>query len=132
MLVHTSIPFLRVAVISASVALSQVQIRATTYDAVVKGRTCTKGKVEAGQQDCEYVVGKGLRFSIAGVGAPDAGIVFSKSDIEGDYYAVYGLQTGCVAVWPGKANNATPLDLAFVSPRSGNVYRDWKTCSMVK
>jgi hypothetical protein len=119
--------------LSLSVTSPPLQPRLTTYDAVVSGKACNNGKVEAGQWDCDYHVGKSLRFTIAGVGTPDAGIVFNKSDIDGDYYAAFGTQHGCIIVWPGgttnKANPQGVMDNAFVSPRNGNVYRDWRTCA---
>lgn len=108
----------------------------STYDQVAKGKACNNGKVEAGQWDCDYRVGKSLRFSIAGVGTRDPAIVFAKSDIEGDYYGAFGVAHGCVIVWPGGVTNeAHPegmMDIAFVSPRNGNVYHDWRACAGAK
>ena len=106
----------------------------STFDVVTRGKSCTTNKADRGQLECTYRVGKNLRFSIAGVGTTDAGIVFEKSDIDGDFYGVYGLQHGCVAVWPGSASITRrdrprkAIDLAFVSPKNGNVYHDWPAC----
>lgn len=103
-----------------------------TYEVVQRARVCTPNPVDPKQLDCEYRVGKSLRFGIAGVGLADAGIVFSKSDIDGDFYAAFGLEHRCVIVWPGattsKVSPGRALDAAFVSPVDGKVYRDWRSC----
>ncbi len=105
----------------------------STFDAVTAGRSCSQSTAEPGTMECQYRVGTSLQFTIAGVGLPDAGIAFDKSDRDGDYYAGFGLQHQCVIVWPGKATtDATPArvsDLAFVSPSDGKVYRDWAACA---
>lgn len=104
----------------------------STYDVVKQGMTCKQSTVDPTQRDCEYRVGNSLRFGIAGVGMLDAGIVFEKSDIDGDYYAAYGVAHGCVVVWPGGATMKTApgraFDAAFVSPATGEVYTNWATC----
>ena len=115
------------AVLSVQSSTSQ---RSSTFDVVEKARACSRSTIDPEQTDCEYRVGKALRFSIAGVGAVDAGIVFAKSDIDGDYYAAFGLQHRCVIVWPGAAAVSSKVaDLAFVSPVNGRVYRDWSSCA---
>jgi hypothetical protein len=119
------------ALVSAGSASSTTQ-SSTTYDMVRKARVCTRSGIDRQQLDCEFRVGKSLRFGIAGVGLADAGIVFSKSDIDGDYYAAFGLEHHCVIVWPGAATNkqspGRSLDVAFVSPFDGKVYRNWQSC----
>jgi hypothetical protein len=107
-----------------------------TYEMVQRSRVCTSNPVDSKQLDCEFRVGKSLRFGIAGVGLADAGIVFSKSDIDGDFYAAFGLEHRCVIVWPGattsKQSPGRSLDAAFVSPVDGKVYRDWRSCLAAK
>jgi hypothetical protein len=97
---------------------------------------CTQSSVDRQQLDCEFRVGKSLRFGIAGVGLADAGIAFTKSDIDGDYYAAFGLEHHCVIVWPGsvtaKQSVGRAFDAAFVSPVDGKVYRDWRSCLAAK
>lgn len=97
-----------------------------TYDAVVSGMTCKQQS--SGQLDCDYRVGKSLRFTIAGVGQDDTAITFFKVDFDGDYFATVGVQHGCVIVKPAKPTLTSGLHFAFVSPRDGKVYRDWPTC----
>lgn len=108
----------------------------STYDTVQRARVCTQNSVDRQQLDCEFRVGKSLRFGIAGVGLADAGIVFAKSDIDGDYYGAFGLEHHCVIVWPGpvtaKQSVGRAFDAAFVSPVDGKVYRDWRSCLAAK
>jgi hypothetical protein len=99
----------------------------STYDAVVAGMSCKQQS--SGQLDCDFRVGKSLRFTIAGVGLDDAAITFFKVDFDGDYFATVGVQHGCVVIKPAKPTRGSGLHYAFVSPRDGKVYRDWPTCS---
>jgi hypothetical protein len=99
----------------------------TTYELVLKGKSCTEQKSQ--QVDCNYKIGTHFWLSIAAVGSSDAGITFMKSDFNGKYYATVGVAHGCVVVKTGVANTTShPLDLAFVSPRNGKVYQDWQSC----
>ena len=86
------------------------------------------------QRDCQYRIGS-LRFTIAGVGTEDAAVSADKSDADRDYYFAFGIAHGCVIVQRGKGSSQprTAADYraalyAFVSPRTGLVYDDWKTC----
>jgi len=107
----------------------------STYNLTLAGKKC---KVWGSEQtiSCKYTVGTGLRFSIDGVGKPDTGITFMKSSFDGDFYATYGMQHGCIIVKRGKkARSNTALsgpgsisDYAFVSPKNGKVYRGWQEC----
>lgn len=110
-----------------SFAAQQPQFK--TYDDVVRGMTCKQNSV--GDMECEYRVGRSLHFIIAGVGEEDAGISFHSSSFEGDYYASFGILHGCVIVKPGKTQNRI-FDMAFVSPRTGKVFRDWESCGAAK
>lgn len=103
----------------------QTQARNPTYDAVLEGMSCKQR--QTGEMDCEYKVGKSLRFLIAGVGQPDVAISFFKADVEGDYYASFAVLHGCVVVRPTKQTADTTM-FAFVSPRDGKTYRNWPTC----
>jgi hypothetical protein len=89
--------------------------------------------------DCEYKVGVGLHFVIAGVGQADAGVTFYKVDWDSDYYATFGLLHGCVIVKPGKRildhlqpGDPSGFSMAFVSPQNGKVYSDWQSCLDVR
>jgi hypothetical protein len=99
----------------------------STYDVVVSGMRCAQQS--SGQLDCEFHVGRSLRFVIAGVGQNDAAITFFKVDFDGDFYASVGLLHGCVIVKPARPDPAQGLPtFAFVSPKNGRVYRDWQSC----
>jgi hypothetical protein len=97
------------------------------FPAVIAGTAC---KTDANKfQTCEYRAGKSLDVVISGVGTPAAGVVFLKSDLEGDYYAGFGTQHGCIFVKPGKASGITdPADVVFISPRNGRIYQNWHAC----
>ncbi|MDO8595313.1 MAG: hypothetical protein Q7R45_01695, partial [Sulfuricaulis sp.] len=103
------------------------------YEDTMAGKVC---KEDSSLQTlhCEYKVGKSLVFSIDGIGTPNTGVAFVKSDYDGDYYATFGVGHGCVVIKHGKASpqaKASPmflLDFAFVSPQTGKVYKDWGSC----
>jgi hypothetical protein len=98
-----------------------------TYDAVVKGMSCRQR--QSGEMDCEYQVGKSLRFMIAGVSQPDAAVMFYKVDGDDEYTAGVIALHGCVVIKPAKATGADSVSrFAFVSPRDGKAYRDWQSC----
>jgi hypothetical protein len=111
---------------------------ATTFDAVVAGTKCQTNSV--GWMECDYRVGKSLQFEIAGVGHEAATILFHKADLDGDYSAKVSVLHGCVIVERNievtakelekvrKAHESFVADLAFVSPHTGKVYRDWADC----
>jgi len=101
------------------------QVHELTFDAVVSGMTCTMEQSQ--QMNCEYRIGKSLWINIAGVGQSDAGVSFLKSDFDGDYYGTFGLKHSCVTVWPGKKARGF-RGFAFISPRTGKVYRSWPEC----
>jgi hypothetical protein len=99
----------------------------TTYDDVVAGKRCSQNPI--GDLECNYRVGRSLHFAIVAPGRPDGSIYFYAASFEGDYFAVIGMSHGCVVVRPGQgASEARRLDLAFVSPRNGKVYRTWQDC----
>lgn len=104
---------------------AQNQARNPTYDAVLEGMSCKQR--QTGEMDCEYKVGRTLRFLIAGIGQPDVAITFFKADVDGDYYASFAVLHGCVVVKPTKLSADTTM-FAFVSPRDGKTYRNWPTC----
>lgn len=105
----------------------------STYEVVVAGMRCEQSGT--GSMECMYSVGRDLRFRIAGVGETEAGIYFERSLKDGDFYASFGVQHGCVTIWPGHGDRRGPrdlsaaqVDLAFVSPQNGKVYRGWQDC----
>jgi hypothetical protein len=97
----------------------------SAYDATVSGKSCAEQTNQ--QTDCEYRVGRNLYFTITGVGQSYVGVTFLKVDFDGDYFASLGLLHGCVIVKPGRALPKV-LDMAFVSPKNGNVYKTWQEC----
>lgn len=116
--------------VAAAVAIplelgAQSPPRNTTYDAVLDGMSCKQQ--QSGQMDCEYKVGRSLRFVIAGIGQPDVAITFYKADADGDYYASFAVLHGCVVVKPTRLSADTTM-FAFVSPRDGKTYRNWPSC----
>lgn len=106
----------------------------STYDTVLSGKTC--GPSGTQEIRCTYRVGKDLHFTVDGIGGLWTEITFIKSSYEGDFYATYGLGHGCVVVKRGKSNWENPgcggpgsaFDYAFVSSKTGEVYRDWQDC----
>ena len=97
-----------------------------TYENVIKGKSCK----ESGQRlDCIYRVGRDLYIAIAGIGMPDTGINFYASSLEGDYYASVGVMHGCILVTPGKSSGSSEDEgYAFISPKNGKVYKNWRSC----
>ena len=79
--------------------------------------------------NCEYRVGKSLRFSIAGVGQRDVVINFLKVDADEEYVASVAPLHGCVVVRPTDAKADSTTNLAFVSPQDGRIYHNWNTCA---
>jgi len=99
----------------------------SAFDATARGTECRA--TSGGSLHCIYRVGKDLEFSITAIGAPDSGVSFLRSNIKGDFYARFGIVHGCIIVTFG--DGASPKaagDYAFVSPRTGRVYRSWQEC----
>jgi hypothetical protein len=85
------------------------------------GRLCERAQ-------CVFVVGRSLRFTLTGVGRPDGGVVFERSDSDGDFYASFGLSHGCIIVHNGAARPPILTEVAFVQPRTGKVFSTWIDC----
>jgi hypothetical protein len=113
-----------IAVVILSFYFSQCALAygSSTFDTVVAGKKCQEDKNQ--MLSCSYRVGKSLFLEVAGIGTPDTGIAFLKSDYDGDFYAVYGLQHGCIIIHSTK----NIFDMAFVSPKNGKIYRTWQEC----
>lgn len=99
--------------------VSKMAISSSTYDDAISGKKCQESNNQ--NLSCSYKVGKTLYIQIAGIGSPDAGIVFLKSDFDGDYYGKYGVMHGCVIV----SSASDLLNVAFISPKNGKVYHSW-------
>ena len=98
-----------------------------TYEDVIKEKSCN----ESGSRrlDCTCRVGRDLYITIAGIGMPDTGINFYDSSLEGDYYASVGVLYGCIIVTPDKLSEGKEDGgYAFISPKNGKVYKDWRSC----
>lgn len=106
----------------------------STYELVLKGKRCQERENQ--MLDCDYRIGKTLHISIAGIGLPDTSVTFMKSDYDGDFYATMGVLHGCVIVKRGPKDSppnvldgpGSLFDFAFISPRSGKVYKGWQEC----
>lgn len=109
-------------IILSAFLLSSALASESTYDALVAGKTCQEGKNQS--LSCSYKAGRSLLIEIAGIGSPDSGVAFLKSDYQGDYYAKYGVLHGCMIV-----NSTKDLgSFAFISPRNGKIYKTWQDC----
>lgn len=115
----------------------------STYDLVIQGSRCAQSTVpyqSSAQLECSYKVGTGLRFTIAGVGQDDAAITVDHADgLDSDFYFTFGIMHGCVIVKRGFLKQPPELrgglpgfDMAFVSPRTGRVYKTWEECGQVR
>ena len=99
-----------------------------TYEITIKSKKCQEGASQL--LACDYKIGKSLHISINGIGAPDTGISFMKSDFYGDFYGTYGIGHSCIIVSSGNNNGKgkSYYDYAFISPKNGKVYKDWTEC----
>ncbi len=114
-----------------TIVCAAVHAASTTYDEAIDGKSCKETSSQF--LSCEYKIGEDLHISIDGIGQPDTGITFMKSDSEGDFYATYGILHGCIIVKRGpesinENNPGSMLDYAFISPLNGKVYKDWGNC----
>lgn len=104
------------------ISFSSMTTAASTFDLVLSGKECSSWN---NQINCTYTIDDDFKFEIAGVGDDYASVVFSKSDINNNYYGKFGLKHGCVIVVNAKDLSA---GFAFVNPTNGKVYRDWQSC----
>lgn len=129
---------LRTTIGLAALLMSSGVAASDTYDDVVAGTKCSQSQPayqRSSQMDCEFKVGRSLYFEVAGVGQPDVAFTVYKADIDGDYYASFPLSGkvhDCAIIKPGRkavrANIVPSLDVAFVSGRTGRVFRTWEEC----
>jgi hypothetical protein len=106
------------------------------YDALLEGMACRQQK--SGRMDCEFRVGSATRFVVAGVGQEDVTVSFVQADSAGEFVAGIVPLHGCIVVKPSNTGEATRLaripvadsvtTFAFVSPKTGKVYRTWASC----
>lgn len=123
-----SIKCLQVICVIAIFSAGQLYAEPSTYELTVKGKTCQESFAQS--IECDYKIGNSLHISIAGIGRPDTGVTFMRSDFYGEFYASFGVVHGCVIVKPGKRSHALG-DLptfALISPNNGKVYRAWEEC----
>ena len=121
--------------LATSLVVIAGKIRAqTVFEATTRGAKCSQNS--AGARLCTYVVGQGLEISITGVGQSDAGVSFLRSDHKSDFWARMGMLHRCVIVVAGerapKEFMTVNGDFAFVSPRTGLVYRLWQECEKAR
>ena len=100
------------------------------YLKTLAGKTCSESKNQ--KIECTYTVGNDLKFIIGPIGDDYNSVTFLRSSFDGDYYASFGMLHGCIMVKPGKKTIESDEyifgQFAFVSPKNGNVYRDWTEC----
>ena len=100
----------------------------TVYEMTLIGKSC---KEQSSQQlSCQYRIGNDLHITLDGIGAPDAGVTFMKSDFDGDFYATYGVGHGCIIVKSGFSKGGGRLykGYSFISPKNGKIYEGWREC----
>ena len=101
----------------------------STFQATKEGASCGPQWPNKYVTECEYRVGRALRFSIVGVGGTSPRVRFLKADSGSDYFASYSTGDGCVVVERGEQGKTLlSFDKAFVSPRDGRVYRSRLEC----
>lgn len=106
---------------------SVVHAEPTALELVLSEKRCED--VATQSLRCEYKIGKTLHISINGIGQPDTGVTFMKSDFDGDFYATFGVLHGCIIVKRGsRGGSSNALDWAFISPRNGKAYGKWQDC----
>ena len=120
---------------TSSCLATEVTAAQSVFELAVKGASCKQNA--QGNLLCKYQVGKDLEFSITAVGEADSGISFLRSNVDGDYFARFGVVHGCIIVAQGKATatataTSARSEYAFVSPKNGRVYRTWQECQGAK
>lgn len=117
-----------------SYGLAGSTLQKTTYEVVLEGKSCRA--VSTQSIECRYTAGKDLQFTIARVRETEASLSLLHSDRQGDFYADVGVYAGCIRVTRGAASDANAFtivqegatDVAFVSIRTGTVYRNAEDC----
>lgn len=106
---------------------------ASTFDIVNESAECDQvDRSEASQ--CDYRAGRSLHISIESVGDDNATVTFMRAKFDSAFYASFGVHHGCVIVKRNLAVSDGPkyrnplLDRAFISPKTGVVYPEWKAC----
>lgn len=123
-----NIPSLVVFISLLWLTISSANAETSVYELTLEGKQCKETSNQS--LGCEYRIGKTLHIGIDGIGQRETVITFMKSDIEGDFYASLGLLHGCIVVKRKFSDHVGPLlfNLAFISPRTGKVYRTWQEC----
>lgn len=114
--------------------LPEPALQRTLYDVVLAGKSCRA--VPSQSIECRYTVGKDLQFTIARIREMEAALSFIHSDIQGDFYADLGFVTSCIRIARGLPSAVTAstrdtggaTDVAFVSIRTGTIYRNAEDC----
>lgn len=103
---------------------TQSSLAGNLYLELKERQKCEYATYAKTQLNCTYLAGEKFKVSIAGIGQSDAGILFNHSVFGKDYYGKFGLLHGCIIV-----TSADFIDMAFISPRDGNIYLDWDACA---
>ena len=93
-----------------------------TFDIVAKGKECHDTPNHTIL--CDYQIGESLNIIITDLGLPDATVMFAHSDFGDDYYGAFSMRQQCIVI----ARKAENGDFAYISPRSGVIYKDWELC----
>jgi hypothetical protein len=110
-------------------AIEQV-VEGRAYNALLDSKKCKASSAQG--ITCTYSIGDELDFSIEGIGEFDVAVSFNYVSADSLYYARFASRPGCVFI-QRKLRKSVDLsqamsDLAYVSPRNGKVYRDWREC----
>jgi hypothetical protein len=130
---------MKIAVMGLAVLLATSEAKPSVGDAysdTVAGMQCKQWEpayAKTPQMDCTYTVGKSLGFTLTGVNQDDAAWTVMRSDHNGDYYVSLPTSTNrmhdCAIVKAGvKYPYKSYPAFAFVSPRTGKVFRTWAEC----
>lgn len=114
-----------------AILLSGAEVPQGIFEELASARDCQPASHDSRQLNCRFRL-KDLDFEIAGVGAPDAGILVYRSDFDGYYYAAFGRAHTCVVVKPGAKNPNGLFTIAFVSYLDGKAYKSIEDCRGVR
>jgi hypothetical protein len=112
--------------------VSHWSLAQSLFDITARGMSCRS--LSDSSLFCKYEIGNDLEFSITSVGREDAGISFLRSNIEGDYWARFGVMHGCIIVMQGEktASRTKHAEYTFVSPKNGGAYQTWQECKSAR
>jgi hypothetical protein len=106
-----------------SYSLSGFASEVDVFDATLRAKACGINKY--GGHDCVFDFGQELKFTIAGVGDEDAGLLIEKADFDAEgFYLKYGVLHHCLIV----SHADSMLGFSFINPKTAGVYRTYQQC----